>query len=191
MEPEPAEPGPSTSGAPKQKSNAAQEEWWKSDDDSDGVGDDYDSDDDEAPHTGPPDPLYDPEADAQDEDWVVKQREGRVSDAILNCPGCFTTLCFDCQQHEQYPNQFRAMFVMNCRVMDKALQGSHAHGHAGTKRGREEEDEEGGAQHAAQQTQQGSGDMCYAVACDVCGTEVGAVDSDEIYHFYNVFPSNA
>ena len=37
------------------------------------------------------------------------------SDAILSCPLCFTTLCIDCQQHDKYDNQFRAMFVMNCR----------------------------------------------------------------------------
>ncbi len=37
------------------------------------------------------------------------------SDAILSCPLCFTTLCIDCQQHDTYDNQFRAMFVMNCR----------------------------------------------------------------------------
>ena len=40
----------------------------------------------------------------------------RTSDAILSCPRCFTTVCMDCQQHERYANQFRAMFVMNIGV---------------------------------------------------------------------------
>lgn len=35
---------------------------------------------------------------------------------ILNCPACMTTLCLDCQRHETYANQFRAMFVMNMAV---------------------------------------------------------------------------
>jgi hypothetical protein len=40
----------------------------------------------------------------------------RTSDAVLSCPRCFTTVCMDCQQHERYANQFRAMFVMNIGV---------------------------------------------------------------------------
>lgn len=40
----------------------------------------------------------------------------RTSDAILSCPRCFTTVCMDCQQHDRYANQFRAMFVMNIGV---------------------------------------------------------------------------
>lgn len=47
---------------------------------------------------------------------MAKQRQGRVSDALLSCPSCFTTLCIDCQQHERIPNQYRAMFVQNCKV---------------------------------------------------------------------------
>lgn len=64
--------------------------------------------------TAPPE-FYDPEADERDERWVAKQRKGHKSDAVLSCPLCFTTLCLDCQQHERYENQFRAMFVMNCK----------------------------------------------------------------------------
>jgi hypothetical protein len=40
----------------------------------------------------------------------------RSSDAILSCPSCFNILCMDCQQHEKYANQYRAMFVMNIGV---------------------------------------------------------------------------
>lgn len=45
----------------------------------------------------------------------ARPRRSHRSDAILSCPLCFTTLCIDCQQHEKWENQFRAMFVMNCR----------------------------------------------------------------------------
>ena len=64
--------------------------------------------------TAPPE-FYDPEADTRDEEWVGKMRRGRKSDAILSCPLCFTTLCVDCQQHVRFENQFRSLFVMNCR----------------------------------------------------------------------------
>ena len=40
----------------------------------------------------------------------------RTSDAILSCPRCFNVVCMDCQQHERYANQYRAMFVMNIGV---------------------------------------------------------------------------
>lgn len=60
--------------------------------------------------------FYDAEADDRNEAWVQKMRRAEHSDAILSCPLCFTTLCIECQQHEKFENQFRAMFVMNCRV---------------------------------------------------------------------------
>ena len=57
--------------------------------------------------------FYDPAMDSKDEAWVEKQRNKYRqpsaaskqknkpvpnSDAVLNCPACFTTLCFDCQR---------------------------------------------------------------------------------------------
>lgn len=38
------------------------------------------------------------------------------SDATLSCPACMTTLSMDCQKHEIYAHQYRAMFVSNCVV---------------------------------------------------------------------------
>lgn len=54
--------------------------------------------------------------DDADAAWAERQRGGRVSDAVLSCPGCFTMLCLDCQKHDKYHNQYRAMFVVNCQV---------------------------------------------------------------------------
>jgi hypothetical protein len=54
--------------------------------------------------------------DDADEAWVVQQRGGRSSDAVLSCPGCFTMICMECQQHQKYHTQFRAVTVMNCEV---------------------------------------------------------------------------
>ena len=45
------------------------------------------------------------------------KKKPRDSDAVLSCPACFTILCYDCQQHENYSNQFRAMFVLQCTVV--------------------------------------------------------------------------
>ena len=58
--------------------------------------------------------FFDPRLDGRDEEWVDEQRKGRKTDAILSCPGCFTTCCIDCQQHD-FKDQYRAMFVTNCR----------------------------------------------------------------------------
>jgi E2F-associated phosphoprotein len=63
--------------------------------------------------------LYDPGADSDDERAVAYQRGGRASDALLSCPGCFTMLCTDCQQHARDESRFRAMFVQSCRLLDK------------------------------------------------------------------------
>lgn len=68
----------------------------------------------EGAEEAPPE-FYDPEADDKEEARMTRLRQGRASDAILSCPGCFTTLCIECQQHDRYDDQFRAMLVMNCR----------------------------------------------------------------------------
>jgi len=66
------------------------------------------------------DALFAENEDEVDEKWVKKQwkkqglQEGETSDAFLSCPCCFTMVCMNCQRHEQYPGQYRAMFVTNC-----------------------------------------------------------------------------
>lgn len=82
--------------------------------------------------------FYDPKMDDRDQAWMDKQRRSYQfknkkrhaggpkaskesqplpeSDAVLNCPACLTMLCMDCQRHEIYHNQYRAMFVFNCNV---------------------------------------------------------------------------
>lgn len=128
------------------------------------------------------DPLYDPDADDLDTVCMDRERQGRVSDAILSCPACFATLCIDCQQHELYPTQFRAMFVTSCRV-DRD-QPREPVGSRQRRRGRGKGDGGGAKRHKE--------DEYYAVLCDVCDTEVGVQDrSDGCYHFFHVYPSNA
>lgn len=52
--------------------------------------------------------LYDPEEDTKNDAWLQKKRQkyqmtGKTkpptSDAVLDCPACFTTVCFDCQRY--------------------------------------------------------------------------------------------
>ena len=148
--------------------------------------------------------LYDPTADEQDEEWINEQRMSYrnmkipdkqlrdldtgekikpedipQSDAILSCPGCMETLCIDCQQHETYKNQFRAMFIMQCRTeMGEVLKYKKKK----TKRKFNKHDTP--MESAAPEY-----DVYHPVRCGSCQTEVGVYDEDEVYHFYNVLPS--
>ncbi|PVU99355.1 hypothetical protein BB559_000767 [Furculomyces boomerangus] len=90
------------------------------------------------------DSLYDSNQDENDEEWITKKfsqgrktgKEGENSSIkkkrsarnnVLSCPGCFTMLCLDSQQHERYKEQYRAMFVENCRVDEETLQDEVYH----------------------------------------------------------------
>ncbi|KAG1675169.1 hypothetical protein FOA52_003392 [Chlamydomonas sp. UWO 241] len=86
------------------------EQWWHSDDSGSEGGSD------EGGAAKEEDGLFDPDADERDAIWTDAQRQGRVSDAHLSCPGCFSTLSVDCQQHATYRSQYRAVFVTNVVV---------------------------------------------------------------------------
>jgi hypothetical protein len=154
----------------------------------------------------PDDLLYGENLDAEDEAWVYKHMRGgveetvtlrqtklkhsaqlhqatlqllkpRTSDAVLSCPCCFAIVCMDCQQHERYQNQFRAMFVMNIGVewnheliysqktktlIDKPPTPAH---------------------HVPLEHHQDQ--VYYSVHCSTCRTQVAALDmEDEVYHFF-------
>ncbi|ESQ40775.1 hypothetical protein EUTSA_v10014924mg [Eutrema salsugineum] len=137
------------------------------------------SDDDEIDYSIKPE-FYDSDLDDKDELWMVKKRDGRTSDAVLSCPACFTTVCLECQRHEQYVTQFRAVFVVNCEVdKDKVLQHSAVPSKVG-KRMRDSEKQETGS---------ADNERLNPVICSTCSTEIGVVDGEEIYHFFNVIPS--
>jgi len=121
----------------------------------------FDSDADDAKRAIPTneDLLYDSEADETDEVWMKRKTEN--SDAVLSCPMCFAFLCFDCQRHERYATQFRAMFVENVVVSKEKLAPQDAD----------------------------DGEVYYPVACLECGTRVAVVDHEEVFHFFNVVES--
>jgi len=133
--------------------------------------------------------LYDPDADADDQKWVDKQRHRYQpkqnsksekkqklpsSDAILDCPACMVTVCLDCQRHDTYKNQYRAMFVQHCRV-DKSETLNFPTNAKKRKR---------------KQAVSGTSDPIYnPVYCDVCSTHIAMYDTDEVYHFFNILAS--
>ena len=134
-----------------------------------------------------------------------------VSDATLACPACLSTLCIDCQQHELYQHQFRAMFVMNCTVVTTevlrvgakpeepaALGKSKRRQKKANKRGAPatslptDQGGESGASVSAAGAGVGAGEeteVYHPVRCEVCNTEVAVYDKDEVYHFHNVIAS--
>lgn len=119
--------------------------------------------------------FYDATLDDKNQKHLDKMRSGRASDAILSCPGCFTTICVDCQQHTVYENQFRAMFVMNCKVDTNQLIKPD---NSDDKQMDEDEDE---------------CDAYNPIHCTVCGVEVGLREAcpDGAHIFFNVIASNA
>ncbi|CAL1374899.1 unnamed protein product [Linum trigynum] len=121
--------------------------------------------------------FYDPKLDERDEAWVGKQRRGnRRSDAVLSCPACFTTVSLQSQRHERYVTQYRAVAVMNCNVESRGDQMAVD----GT--------EEGGG--SGRRSSEGSNSSSVdRVRCSVCDTQVGVRDEEEVYHFFNVIPS--
>ncbi|KAI8147370.1 E2F-associated phosphoprotein-domain-containing protein [Fennellomyces sp. T-0311] len=139
----------------------------------------FDTDDeDDQPKEVPnqDDLLYDPQMDDQDEAWVIKQiqkaappekRNETSTDAILTCPLCFSTLCYNCQRHEKYQNQYRAMFVTNCRVIK-----TERYRYKDRRKGAQEPEE-----------------PYYVVKCSTCDTHVAMMDEDEVYHFFNTIPT--
>lgn len=154
-------------------------------------------DDKSAEKSGPSndDLFYDPEMDDEDEKWVNEQRRscifpneskqekdgGKVkplplSDAVLNCPACMTLLCLDCQRHEIYNTQYRAMFVKNCVVDRKETLRCLPSRSSARRRNLPE-----GVSDPR--------DLFNPVRCQVCRTEVAVYDSEEVYHFFNVIAS--
>ena len=109
----------------------------------------------------------------------VQAKEGESwSDAALSCPGCFTLVCLDCQQHAKYKTQYRAMFVVNCMLND-------------TQRLKAE-----GTTFVPVQCGE-CGECASWKVCSLClngcgsaGTELGVKDTkEEVYEFFNVLPS--
>ena len=106
-----------------------------------------------------------------------------------------------------YAHQFRAMFVMNCRIQrDEVLKyvpkltkkerqkqkwkGKRREGEGGSVvvgEGVGEEERRGVGEGG--EGEGGDGEDYYSVHCAECNTEVAVFDSDEVFHFFNVLAS--
>ncbi|XP_056677546.1 E2F-associated phosphoprotein isoform X2 [Monodelphis domestica] len=145
--------------------------------------------------------LYDPEKDNRDQAWVDAQRRGYHclgvqlshqqqavpnSDAVLNCPACMTTLCLDCQRHEYYKTQYRAMFVMNCSVNKEEI--LRYKGPVNRKNRQSHKKMKSDSEDSTVQAE--NEEIYHPVKCTECSTEVAVFDKDEIFHFFNVLASH-
>ncbi|KAL3792158.1 hypothetical protein HJC23_009622 [Cyclotella cryptica] len=130
----------------------------------------------------------------------------RNSDAVLSCPRCFTTVCMDCQQHESYANQYRAMFVMNIgvdwnkrMVYDDAVGGLKLlplGGERSTHSGNEVDANNipdtipHDLDNAGLKNDNDPKQIYYSVHCGYCQWEVAVLDmKDEIYYFFGCIAS--
>lgn len=188
-----------------------------------------DSDDEGPQRYSGQDELFDDHADDDDEAYVYKNlRSGveetitivknngqgsnvstmreqirvykpRYSDAVLSCPCCFRIVCMDCQRHERYHDQYRAMFVMGITVRwdhvlvyDERAQGlvRKDHQHSGIAEAYFS-DMPKFINKIAPEVVGSSADISYyAVYCANCETQVAALDmEDEVYHFYGCLAS--
>jgi hypothetical protein len=182
-------------GGPSQSKQKKTDDFWESDDE-DEYFDEWDkdlkNDKDTKKKEVNDDLFYDPNMDDEDQKWVedgrkddnrgrFKQKEKPLpnSDAVLNCPACFIVLCLDCQRHETFDTQYRAMFVRNCTV-DQSKQLKYPEKGKGKRKRKKEENPSPAVDPS---------DVFNPVNCDRCTTQVAVYDRDEIYHFFNVLAS--
>ncbi|XP_057716175.1 E2F-associated phosphoprotein isoform X2 [Corythoichthys intestinalis] len=150
--------------------------------------------------------LYDPDEDERDQAWVDAKRSmyqrkrpavsihsqrpqpksRPSSDAVLNCPACMTTLCLDCQRHEKYRTQYRAMFVMNCSVNREEVLRYKKQAEK-TPRNRKRKKGEAEGTPAGMDGEE----VYHPVQCSECSTEVAVMDKDDVYHFFNILSSHS
>mmetsp|Transcript_25664 Transcript_25664/g.41022 ORF Transcript_25664/g.41022 Transcript_25664/m.41022 type:complete len:157 (-) Transcript_25664:563-1033(-) len=155
--------------------------------------------------------FFEGAADDADQAWANSARGGRQSDAVLSCPCCLEIVTIDCQKHARHHDQWRAMFVQNVRVDTSSALRPNGAGVAGRGDdtgsrggGREEGGQQSGRKHAGTGTGTGPEGAAAAAAaaaagegpynevfCETCNTLVGVRDADEVYHFFQVFPSTA
>ncbi|XP_043566047.1 E2F-associated phosphoprotein isoform X2 [Chiloscyllium punctatum] len=149
--------------------------------------------------------LYDPDQDDRDQAWVDRQRRGYrglynqsnqskvmpvpTSDAVLNCPSCMTTLCLDCQRHELYKEQYRAMFVMNC-IINRGEVLKYKEARNRKRRNKYKKVKGPTAEILPGSPQNSEEEMYHPVRCAECSVEVAVFDKDEVYHFFNVLASH-
>ncbi|KAF2074299.1 hypothetical protein CYY_004393 [Polysphondylium violaceum] len=152
--------------------------------------------------------LFDDNEDEENEEWVKKNfsrstniheqpslsssatktnktsKKDKKYEIYLSCPCCFTLLCIDCQKHDVYKNQYRAMFTKNCRV-----DFSNRLVYKDIEKPKRDKNNQQQQQHTEQEQGEEIVEYYHSVLCAICDTQVGVFDKDHVYHFFNVFPS--
>ncbi|XJO77750.1 hypothetical protein BDV3_002291 [Batrachochytrium dendrobatidis] len=150
------------------------------------------------------DAFYDEEIDEADERWMQRQHQkGSKTDAMLLCPLCFTPVCYDCQQHQDYGHQFRAIFVENCRVIETEILHYPNPTNSSSKKpvGKNFKKSSPNVldsslqvdthtdrvdEKSASLSRSRKEDIYHPVRCNTCDCEVAVYDHEEVYHFFNV-----
>ena len=57
--------------------------------------------------------LYTPTGDIEDEVWVRENRKG-AGEKVLSCPGCFTQVAYQFEEHTKFEGQYRCKDVWGC-----------------------------------------------------------------------------
>ncbi|VDM39739.1 unnamed protein product [Toxocara canis] len=159
--------------------------------------------------------FYDANEDDDNEQWVKEHRRrlGLFSDepkglrangstqkerdddtdAVLSCPSCMTLLSRQCQRHEIYRDQYRAMFVENCKVMTEETIFMPETGRKRRRAARKcaTAPKPNTVVGASEATTLRREDLFHPVQCAICATAVGVYDVDEVYHFFNVLTGYA
>ncbi|RUP43967.1 E2F-associated phospho protein-domain-containing protein [Jimgerdemannia flammicorona] len=151
--------------------------------------------------------LYDPGLDDADEKWLARQINKTMpktvrtakdppvarTDAILTCPMCFTPVCYNCQRHDLYPNQYRAIFITNCHP-NRTQRFRYAPSKGGSRKktpkkgwkSRGATGEEDGEGQPGEPMDMENSEVYYPVECDICATQVAMMDEEEVFHFFNI-----
>ena len=98
-------------------------------------------------------------------------------------------------RHSTYKNQYRAMFVSNCRVnIEEILRFPEVDQKSkkkrkGKKRKLTEATGTADTETPSTSRDEKTDDIFHPVHCLQCNTEVGVFDKEEVYHFFNVLAS--
>ncbi|KAJ2744845.1 hypothetical protein GGI20_002654 [Coemansia sp. BCRC 34301] len=116
--------------------------------------------------------MYDDRADERDAAWADAELhvKGSQSDAVLSCPQCLVQICFVCQRHTRYMDQYRALALQHCAVRDDKL---YVYGSRGL------------LEPASKKTPD-KADVFRLVECSRCQAHVGVADSSGVYHLFDV-----
>jgi hypothetical protein len=108
---------------------------------------------------------------------------------------CFTetSYIFVCR-HELHVNQYRAMFVRNCKIIEterlKYPADRKRKRNQRRKKQHEEDSRVGGpGMMRLDPNDAGVDEVFKPIQCGECGVEVAVLDSDEVYHFFHVVPT--